>query len=165
MKLITEEGISSLEKTLQLNCLTDRCHLTLKFLGTSTTDIQTATDTLNSLKIKSVSSDKTLFVKQEDLLAVHPEFFKEERVWLSQSNTIATLTKEMDQQRLSNCVGLLDLFLKTNRIAKDNADDYLKRLEEAIVPELVERFDSEILPYKPHYDWERKLLLEAEKVS
>lgn len=165
MKLITEQGITELEQTLELNCLTDRLHLTLKFLGTSTTDIQTAIKILDSLGIKNVSSDKTLFVKQEDLLPVYNQFFVEERVWLSQNNTIATLTKEMDQQRLSNCVHLLDLFLKTGRIAKDNAEDYLKRLEEAIVPELVERFDSEILPYSPHYDWERKLLLEAEKVS
>lgn len=165
MKLITEQGITELENILSLNCLTDRSNLTLKFLGTSTVDVEKAVKILDSLLIKSVSSGKTLFVKQEDLLTMYPNFFNEERVWLSQNNTIATLTKEMDQQRLSNCIGLLDLFLKTNRISKDNATDYLQRLEEAIVPELVERFDSEILPYKPHYDWERKLLLEAEKVS
>lgn len=165
MKLITEQGITELEQILELNCLTDRFHLTLKFLGTSAADIQAAVKTLDSLGIKNVSSDKTLFVKQEDLLTVYEQFFIEERIWLSQNNTIAALTKEFDHQRLSNCIGLLDLFLKTNRIAKDNAEDYLKRLEESIVPELVERFGSEILPYKPHYDWERKLLLEAEKVS
>lgn len=165
MKLITEQGITELEQILELNCLTDRFHLTLKFLGTSTADIDTAMKTLDSLGIKNVSSDKTLFVKQEDLLQGYEQFFIEERVWLSQSNTIATLTKDMDHQRLSNTIGLLDLFLTANRIAKDNADDYLKRLEEAILPELTERFAGEVLPYKPHYDWERKLLLEVEKIS
>ena len=67
----------------------------------------------------------------------------------------------MDHQRLSNCVGLLELYLKAGKISKDQGDDYLMHLTESIVPELNERFGGEILPYKPFYDWERALVKEV----
>jgi len=67
----------------------------------------------------------------------------------------------MDHQRLSNTIGLLGLYLETNRISRPDADDYMKSLEESIVPELKERFDGEVLEYKPYFDWERELIKEV----
>lgn len=157
MKLITDKGLQKVEKDLGLNCTNDRFSLILKFIGTEAADLKNAASYLNNQGISATVTDKYIAIKQSELQAFYPEFV-EERVWFSQKGTIVTLTKDMDHQRLSNCVGLLDLFLTTNSISKEDAADYIMHLNDSIVPELAERFKGELLPYKPHFDWEKKLV-------
>lgn len=164
MKLITEKGIAHVEKDLGLNCTNDRLSLSLKFTGTEANDIKNASHKLSDHGISAIITEKYIVIKQSELEAHYNEFV-EERVWLSQRGEIATLTKDMNHQRLSNCVGLLDLFLTTNSISKDDAADYIKHLDNSIVPELSERFGGELLPYKPHFDWEKKLVESSTKLS
>lgn len=63
---------------------------------------------------------------------------------------------------LSNCVGLLDLFLKAEKLTKEQGEDYIRHLLESIVPELNERFNGDLLPYAPYFQWEKDLVKEVQ---
>ena len=119
MKLITEKTVQLLEEKYDCIVLSDRYDLTMSIMWTLEEDYQIALKEITKDKIPFVvnnTSKRTIFVKQEDL----PDFFpmSEERVWLSSKKQKATPVAEMDHQRLSNCVHLLDLMLRKGEFLK-----------------------------------------------
>ena len=106
--------------------------------------------------IINAAAKRTILIKQSDLLDLVPT--ADERVWLSAKKQKATPVAELDHQRISNIVGLLELMLKKGRISKIDADNYMVAMNESIIPELNERFNGEILKYKPFYAWEKDLV-------
>lgn len=161
MKLITEKAIEKLEEEFDCLITGDRFDLELEFLYLTDQQFKDGEVKLKEagIKITRGFTKRTFKVKQSDL--VGKVDMSEERVWLSNKNLRATLTSEMDHQRLSNCVGLLEIYLKTEKITKEQGDDYLLRLNESIIPELNERYKGELLPYKPFFPWEKEMIKEA----
>jgi hypothetical protein len=159
MKLITEKAIQFLEDKYDCIVLTDKYDLTLSIMWLSDEGFELGKTAILKDQIPYVINNtkkRIVFIKQSDLYNIVPTL--EERVWLVAKKQKATPVSEMDHQRLSNCVGLLELMLKKGRISKNDADDYILSLSENIVPELMSRFKGEILPYKPYYPWEKDLL-------
>ena len=161
MKLITEKALETLETDYDCLITSSRYDLELELLFLDETKFLA-----NQAKLKSDGilftkgfTKRTLKIKQSNLDGKVK--MSEERVWLSAKGKVATPTSEMDQQRLSNCVGLLEIYLKAGKISKPEAEDYLAKLSESILPELNERFNGDLLPYKPYYSWEKDLIKEA----
>lgn len=161
MKLITEKALETLEENYDCLITGSRYDLELEFLFLTDAQFNAGQ---TKLKTEGVSfskgfSKRTLKVKQSSLVGKID--MSEERVWLSAKGKVATPTSEMDQQRLSNCVGLLEVYLKAGKISKPEAEDYLAKLNESILPELNERYSGDLLPYKPFFSWEKDLIKEA----
>lgn len=160
MKVITEKGIQQLENELNAMVTNDNTDFKLKLLFTSLLDLKTTVELFVAKEIEFVKENKYLIVSQVELLKlVDKKFFTDERVWPTTGGQLIP-TKDMDHQRLSNCIGLLSLLLESGKIDKESADVYLARLEDSIVPELHDRFGGDVLPYQPYFEWEKKLAAE-----
>lgn len=161
MKLITEKALEKIETDYDCLVTNGRYDLELKLLWLTDDAFKEGEEKLKKDKVPYTRGNdkRTLVLKQSKLDGIVDMI--EERVWLSKSNTLATPTSEMDQQRLSNAVHLLEVYLKAEKITKLQGEDYLARLSESIIPELNERFNGELLPYKPFFDWEKALVKEA----
>ena len=55
--------------------------------------------------------------------------------------------------------------LRKGKITKKNSENYLRNLNESIVPELNERFNGEVLEYIPYYEWEKEMTKLPDVVS
>lgn len=158
MKLVTERAIEKFEE--DFNCLvtSDMFDLTLNLLWLNDTDFKSGQEALTKAGIVFTKGAalRTCLVKQSKLEGIVE--MAEQRVWLSAKGQRATLTAEMDHQRLSNAIGLLELMLKKGKLSKEQGNDYLLKLNESIVPELEERFKGELLPYCPYFGWEKDLI-------
>lgn len=86
--------------------------------------------------------------------------FDEIRGWSSKD--CKWRASEMEQQHLSNCLGYFELVVELNKISTENANNYLKALQTDILPEIQERFNGEVLPYTPFYDFEKQMVKERE---
>ncbi len=161
MKFITEKALENLENTYDCLITGARYDLELKLLWLTDDGFKEGEAKLKKEGVPYTKAyeKRTLLLKQKNLDGKVD--MSEERVWMSKSNAVATPVSEMDHQRLSNCVGLLEIYLKAGKISKSQGEDYLARLSESIVPEITERFEGVVLPYKPYYDWERTLMKEA----
>ena len=117
----------------------------------------------NKIKFDVLGTSQISFEQTEAFKLFHEEELKEctseERVWRS-AGGLLVYTNTMDQQRLSNCVGLLEVLLSKGKISKEDSEIYLENLKSSVMPELEERFAGVILSYVPHYEWERKLVEE-----
>lgn len=159
MQLITEKGIELLESSLPHSRVSsDRYSTQIKIFFDSLIHLFEAKAICEDKDIKVKLEGKNMLVNQDDIskLIDNKEAFVEERVWGFSKNKLMP-TNAMDHQHLSNCVGLLEVLITKDKISKQDADNYLIQLKESIIPELEERFNGKILPYKPYYDWERKL--------
>lgn len=160
MKVITDKGISHLEDLLFATVTNDRLEFKIKLLYTSLIDMTEAIPLLQIKGVKFTKEGKYLLIGQPELLKlIDTKYFVDERVWPTTGGQLIP-TKDMDHQRLSNCIGLLNLLLEAGKIDKESADIYLERLEDSVVPELNDRFNSELLPYQPYFEWEKKLVAE-----
>lgn len=154
MKLITEKALEQLEENYDCLITGDRYNLELECLFLSDAQFKIGEEKLKKDNISYTRGfkKKTLILKQSKLEGKVD--MSEERVWVTGKGLIAEPTSEMSHQRISNVLGYLDLMLKKGKISKDNADDYLRKVSESIVPEINERFKGEILPYAPKFQWE-----------
>ncbi len=161
MRLITEKALEKMEEDFDCMVTNDRFCMTLHLTWLSESAYKTGLELVAKAGITYTkpSQGRTIYIKQINLDGKIP--MVEERVWLTNKGEVAVLTKEMDHQRLSNCVHLFELFLKAGKLSKSQGDEYLLRLAEGVVPELDERFKGDILAYKPHFPWEKQLMEEA----
>jgi len=165
MKIITSKGIKEFEKLF--NCKMTHgstLHLNLTFKPNTEKDLN---DIIWKWRGKRLFYDllggEFITLTQESISHFIPhDLFEEKRVWRNREKY--TLCSEMDHQRLSNCVGLLEVMLVLNRITQDNANHYMESLANSIVPELEERFNGEVLDYVPYYEWEKEMYKEYLKV-
>ena len=157
MKLITQEGIKQFEKLFGVK----------KVAGSTTsTYLSFATDKASQGKMIWKCRDKQIeyylqeggiTLKHEDLFKLLPsEYFKDTNVWKGKDKFF--ICSEMDHQRLSNCIGLLDMMLRKGKISKKSSEDFLRNLKETIIPEIEERFNGEVLDYIPYYEWEKEMI-------
>lgn len=162
MKLITESAIQKLEDKFDCLVINERYDLTLNLMWLTEVQLKAGEVLLKNEGIvySKLSANRTVAVKQSNLIGKVD--MSEERVWLSAKGQKATPTSEMDQQRLSNCIGLMEIYLKADRLTKSQGEDYLTHLTESIIPELNERYKGELLPYTPHFPWEKDLLKEIQ---
>ena|ERR1035437_8106127 len=72
---------------------------------------------------------------------------------------------QMSQQQLSNCVNYLEIALSLNKMSASSAEEYLDDLNNSIVLELEERFDSEVLDFFPATKLEKQLFEEYLKLK
>lgn len=164
MKLFNQKGIDYIESTWGCSILSDPLQLKVKMFFTSISELQASRKSFVPTGIHAEIEGNYLLISQFDLYNCfseeqQKEFFSEERVWPSAKGELVP-TKEMDHQRLSNCVRLLEVLLEKGKIDKESADKYIERLEDSVVPELAERFEGDVLDYQPYYEWERKLMAE-----
>ena len=160
MKLITKKGITQLCEKYNAK-LAKGNHLT-PYIELYIEDKDDANKAVWSFRNNNADyhlSGSMFTIRQEQLQKFLPEsWFEEVRVWLGQD--LYYLCSKMDHQHLSNCIGYLDLLLQLNKISKEKSTDYMARLSESIIPELEERFGGELLPYKPKFEWEHRLIKE-----
>jgi hypothetical protein len=161
MKLITERALEGLENELDCMITNDRFCMTLHLTWMKEEQYKFGIAELDKRGIKyhKASGTRTVHIKQ--LALVDKVKMSEERVWLTTKGEVAVLTSEMDHQRLSNCIHLFEVFMKAGKLSKSQGEEYLLRLNEGVGPELAERFKGDLLPYKPHFAWEKELLKEA----
>jgi hypothetical protein len=158
MKIITKFGIKAFEEKYHAKHAFGGIHsYRLRFYIEDAINVKRAINDMRMKHIQYELYENMVTLTQEDLSKLLPkEFFEEKRVWFGGDKM--HLCCEMQHQHLSNTVNLLEILLKKGKISQTKAQDYMKKLEESILPELQERFNGEILPYKIHYKWEEDLL-------
>lgn len=165
MKLINQKGIDALEKSFDCSVMSDQLDGEIKMLFTDKAMLTKAIKTLDGCP--TTVKDSYLSIHQIDFYNYIKDdsFFDELRVWTGGSVRPKAYvpTKDMEHQRLSNCLGLLDMLLTTGNISHDKADTYLKALT-PVVDELSDRFGGELLPYIPYYQWEKDMAEKANKL-
>lgn len=165
MKLINDSGIECLEELLscRIHSLVTDINLRCQF-----DDINSALEAkkkLNTLGISFRLESNTIYeIKQENLVEKLPnKYFTEERVW--KTPRYLNLCSEMEHQHLSNCVHIGEMLIALERLTKEQATKYILDLQENILPELEERFQGKVLPFKAQFKWDRRLLEEFESLS
>lgn len=168
MKILTNKGISFLEDKLNVSCISEietDFLLTLLACGSET-------DLINYFDLNTIeyihSKPKTFLIKQSELIPLLPpsdDYVIDVRVWLFNKKKNYTLCSKMEHQHLSNTIHLFEMFCTLDKLTKSEADAYLSDLKKNVIPEISERFTGVILPYKPHYDWESKLLEDFQKAT
>ena len=168
MKILTDKGISFLEDKLNVSCISEvdtDFTLTLLACG-SETDLISYFDS-NTIEYIH-SKPKTFLIKQSELIPIlvpSSEYTIDARIWFFNKKKSYILCSKMEHQHLSNTIHLFEMFCSLDKLSKIEADAYLSDLKENIIPEITERFGGVLLPYKPHYDWENKLLEDFKKLS
>lgn len=115
-------------------------------------------------KLDYYIQDHIITLKQDALQKIiSAEYFEEKRIWAGKDQYF--LCEKMEHQHLSNTIGYLEILLTLGKINKKGSEDYMEKLQTSIVPELEERFNGEILPYKPHYAFEEDLYKEYQKAK
>jgi len=159
MQIITTQGIKEFEKTFDSKKVQGTVtNIYLTFRPKNTAALNKIIWACRDKQLEyNILNEEVVTISQEVLTGLLPSScFEEKRVWKGKDQYF--LCSEMDHQRLSNCVGLLDLMLKKGKINKKKSEDYLSKLYESIVPELEERFNGEILDYIPYYEWEKEMV-------
>ena len=162
MKIINKSGLKYFEERYKAKlAYGNEKSWQLRFYIEKGNNLNKLINDMRGHKIQYGLHENVVSLSQEDLSKFLPkEHFTDKRVWFAADKMF--LCSDMEHQHLSNTIGYLDLLLKLDKITPDKAKDYMKKIEESIVPELVERFNGEILPYKPKFDWEFKLIKELE---
>jgi len=164
MKIITKEGLKYFQSKYPVNKVWgDEKSFRMRF----TVEKENLDSVLNAMREKSIDYELRsgiLELTQEHLVKLIPvEYFTEKRVWFGADKMY--FCSEMEHSHLSNIVGYLDLLMQLNRISQEKAKNYIKKLETNIIPELEERFDGEILPYKAIFDWDKKMVKELKELK
>lgn len=165
MKIITEKGLSKIEDLLNGSIVSNVLNLDIKVFYNKEEAQKNDRLLLFNKGIIAKKTGMYLSFPQEDLQSEFEEHFEELNVWIGGKSRVAVLASTMEHQRLSNCINLLDILLSKGEIAQSEADNYMKELNEVIVPELERRFAGELLPYVPYYQWEKALLLKPNIIS
>jgi len=162
MKIITKEGLKFFQKKHNAKlAYGNEKTWKVRFYIENKKDLERILNEMRGKRIQYGLHENTLTLSQEDLGKILPkEYFIERRVWFGADKMF--FCSEMEHQHLSNTMGYLELILELGKITKPKAEEYLKKIQETIIPELEERFNGEILPYKPQFDWEFKLIKELE---
>ncbi len=165
MKVISKEGFKFLEKKfkakVQKGYLEPRVVLYI-----DEEYIDNLCNLLNNYNVEYDMNFQRFEIKQEELVKVFSDkFLEEDRFWVFNSNSKILRSKEMSQQQLSNCIMFLEILLTLNMIYGNNADYYLKNLEENIIPELSERFEGVVLDYVPENKTQEDLYKRCLKIQ
>lgn len=158
MKVITKQGIDTFNKTFDTKLAQGKVDsLYLAFRASSPEAVKKIIWKCRDRRAEYDLQHETILVlHQKELKKILPEeCFEDVRAWVGKDNI--TPVSKMDHQRLSNCVGYLEMLLVLNKISQKNSLDYMKKLQESVVPELDERFNGVILPYVPFYEFEKSL--------
>jgi hypothetical protein len=164
MKIITNEGLLNLKDILKCTSSSNSLDLELLLNFSSEEDCENAQFVLLNSKIPfRIGLNHSIEVHQKNLVNFLSEnFFKETSVWITPNSKVAVLTSEMSHQHLSNVIGLYEIFETLGRLSKSQSNEYLEKIQKIIMPEIVRRFNSELLPYQPHYQWEKDLVKQME---
>lgn len=162
MKIINKQGLNFFEKKYNSKlAFGNEKTYRIRFYIERGNDLNKLINDMRGKKIQYGLHENVITLTQEDLSKILPkEYFTEKRVWFAADKMF--FCNEMKHSHLSNCIGYLELLLKLDKISEAKAKDYMKKLEESVIPEIEERFNGEILPYKPKFDWEFKLVKELE---
>jgi hypothetical protein len=162
MKLISQDWIDEFAVKIDARTNSESTDLLLNFSFDLKEELEKAIEfcETNIITFRKVELD--LQIWQRDLIKSYGELIDtiEVNAW-DQGNIDATkvvLCSEMDHQRLSNIIGLLEILFAKGRINEKRGNYYLSQIENNIVPELEARFGGEVLPYVPFYEWEKKLM-------
>ncbi len=162
MKVLTAKGISFIEDKLNVSCISeiDTDYLLTLLVCGSETDL---IDFLESNKIEYIhTKPKTFQISQGALISLaeaeSSSFIDSPRLWFFNKKKNFMLCSKMEHQHLSNTIHLFEMFCTLNKLSKQDSDNYLEDLKNNVLPEIDDRFKGEVLDYKPHYDWENKLL-------
>lgn len=160
MLIITKEGIKAFEKkfnTKKIQGNTETTHLVFKLVDE--TEVNKIIWACRDKKVDYFLQHNCFTLSQEALYQLLPSAnFEEIRAW--KSKDAITPCCKMDQQRLSNCVGYSEMMLVLGKMSQKNANNYMEKLAESIIPELEERFNGEVLDYIPYYEFEKSLYKE-----
>lgn len=162
MKIINKQGLKKFEEKYNAKlAYGNEKSWRVRFYIEGRNSLTKLVNDMRGKRIEYGLHEGVVTLTQEDLSKILPkEYFTEKRIWFAADKMF--LCSEMEHSHLSNCIGYLELLLKLDKITPDKAKDYMKKLEESIIPELEERFNGEILPYTPKFDWEFKLVKELE---
>jgi len=158
MKIINKQGLKFFEKKYNSKlAFGNEKSFRIRFYIEKGDDLNKLINDMRGKRIQYGLHENVITLTQEDLSKLVPkEHFTEKRIWFAADKMF--LCEEMEQQHLSNILHMLEILLKKGKISQSKAKDYMRKIEEAITPELEERFKGEILPYKSHYKWEEDLL-------
>jgi len=165
MKIISKEGFSLLERKFKVKISKGYLNpiVCLHFYEKEDSLIKQFRDYLSDSDVRYSFNFYDVEVSQTELIKIFADKYLEDgRFWYSYDKIHNC--KTMDHQQLSNCVNNLDILLTLNKISSQNAEEYLKNLNESIIPELKERFGENILEYKPSGDYEKTLFNEYLKI-
>jgi hypothetical protein len=163
MKIITKEGLVYFQKKYNAQKVWgDEKSFRVRFTIAEKNDLDRLINDMRGKSIDYELSRGVIGLTQEHFGRFIPkEYLTERRVWFGADKMF--FCDQMDHQHLSNCIGYLDILLQLGRISKEKSQDYIKKLETNIAPEIDERFNGEILPYKPAFDWDKKLYNELQE--
>lgn len=164
MKILTEKGLQQIEEHLKCSSLSS---LTSKLLRLEFPSFKDALDGKRELTNMGISFREDINnILEVKLSSIVDKFDNEDvRCWCPPNSQTFFLCSEMEHSHLSNCIHFYEILFSLGRLTENDSQNYLQSLEENIVPELSQRFNSEILPYTPKFDWELKLYEEFKSLA